>query len=125
LRPMDIVTLGIIGQWVGYFDEAIRTPRPTNIEIKNKANDFILRDGKNYYLFCFKLPMRGDLNVAWYEDINYTDSFEITEEIESVTWMDNGADVNFIKNGDKMSVCTEPFTYGRSLVVRVAKIVCK
>ena len=125
LRPMDIATLGIIGQWVGYFDEAIRTPRPADIEIENKADDFILRDGKNYYLFCFKLPMRGDLNVAWYDDINYTDSFEIAEEIESVTWMDNGADVNFIKNGDKMSVYTEPFTYGRSLVVRVAKIVCK
>ncbi len=125
LRPMDTATLGVMGQWVDYFDEAIRMPRPTGIEIENKPNDFLLKNGKNYYLFCFKLPMRGDENVAWYEDTNYTDTFELAEEVASVTWMDNGADVTFIKEGNKMSVCTEPCVYGRSLVVRVAKIVCK
>ena len=125
LRPMDTATLGVMGQWVNYFEEAIREPRPTGIIIENKPGDFILKNGKNYYLFCFKLPMRGDINVAWYEDTNYTDTFELPEEIASVTWMDNGADVTFVKEGDKISVLTEPCVYGRSLVVRVAKIVSK
>ncbi len=125
LRPMDTATLGVMGQWVNYFEEAIREPRPTGIVIENKPGDFILKNGKNYYLFCFKLPMRGDINVAWYEDTNYTDTFELPEEIASVTWMDNGADVTFVKEGNKISVLTEPCVYGRSLVVRVAKIVCR
>ena len=125
LRLMDTATLGVMGQWVNYFDEAIRRPRPTGIAIENKPNDFLLQDGKNYYLFCFKLPMRADDNVAWYEDVNYTDSFELAEDIASVTWMDNGAAVPFIQEGNKISVCTEPCVYGRSLVVRVAKIICK
>ena len=125
LRAIDSATLGIMGQWVNYYEEAIRKPRPTGIEIENKPNDFLLKDGKNYYLFCFKLPMRGDIHVTWYEDTNYTDTFELEEEVVSINWMDNGADVNFIKEGNKISVCTEPCVYGRSLVVRVAKIVCK
>lgn len=125
LRPMDTATLGVMGQWVNYFDEAIRAPRPTGIVIENNPNDFILKDGKNYYLFCFKLTMRGNMNVTWYEDANYTDTFELPEQIVSVTWMDNGADVTFVKEGDKISVFTESFVYGRRLVVRVAKIVCK
>ena len=125
LRAMDTATLGVMGQWVDYFDEAIRKPRPTGIEIENKPNDFLLTHENNYYLFCFKLPMHGDENMAWYEDTNYTDTFTLAEEVVSMTWMDNGADVTFLKEGDKMSVCTEPCVYGRSLVVRVAKIVCK
>ena len=124
LRLMDTATLDVMGQWVNYFDEAIRAPRPTGIVIENRPNDFILKDGKNYYLFCFKLPRRGDINVAW-GDTNYTDTFELPEEIETVTWMDNGADVTFVKEGNKISVLIEPCAYGRSLVVRVAKIECK
>lgn len=126
LRQMDNATLGVIGQWVNYFDEAIRRPRPTGIKIENKAKDFILRDGKNYYLFCFNLHIEHNENVtAWHENENSLNHFEFDEEIESVTWLDNGADVTFVKDKNKMSIFTEPFVYGRSLVVRVAKIICK
>ena len=125
LREMDKATLGVMGQWVNYFDEAIRRPRPAGIAIENKLNDFLLKDGKNYYLFCFKLPMSADINVACFEDSDYKDIFEFAEEVESVKWMDNGADVTFKKEGNTMTVFTEPYLYGRSLVVRVAKIVCK
>ena len=125
LREMDKATLGVMGQWVNYFDEAIRRPRPAGIAIENKPNDFLLKDGKNYYLFCFKLPMSADINVACFEDSDYKDIFEFAEEVESVKWMDNGADVTFKKEGNTMTVFTEPYLYGRSLVVRVAKIVCK
>jgi len=125
LREMDKATFGVMGQWVNYFEEAIRKPRPTGIEIENKPDDFLLKDGKNYYLFCFKLPMSADINVACFEDSDYKDTFEFAEEVESVKWMDNGADVFFMKEENKVSVFTEPYMYGRSLVVRVAKIVCK
>ena len=125
LREMDKATFGVMGQWVNYFDEAIRRPRPAGIVIENKPEDFLLKDGKNYYLFCFKLPMSADINVACFEDSDYKDIFEFAEEVESVKWMDNGADVTFKKEGNTMTVVTEPYLYGRSLVVRVAKIVCK
>lgn len=125
LRLMDLAMLDNIGHWVRYYEEAIRAPRPTGIAIENKPSDFILKDGKNYYLFCFKIPTSGDSNVVWYEDINYTDTFAFPEDIAEITWMDNGEAVTYIKEGNKMSVLTKPFAYGCNLVVRVAKIRCK
>lgn len=125
VRPIDAAILGIMGEWVNIFDEAIRTPRPTNIEIPNKEKDFILRDGKNYYLFCSELPTYGNSHVAIFEEKDYLTTFELEDTISSVTWMDDGTEVEFSQNGKQVSVVTVPYTYGRHLVVRVAKIVCK
>jgi len=125
LRTIDSASFEVMGQWVGYFDEAIRSPRPTGIVIEEKPQDFILQDGKNYYLFCFKLPMKGDANVSYHSTIQYEDKFELDEEILSVKWMDNNEDVAFAQEGCSVSVTTAPYTYGRNLVVRVAKIICK
>ena len=36
LRPMDGAVLDLIGEWVHYFDEALRAPRPCGIAVENK-----------------------------------------------------------------------------------------
>ena len=71
--------------------------------------------------------MAGDENVALKlkENEKYEDIFEMNEEIESVYWLDNGASVSFTQNGSFTKILTEPFRYGRNLVVRVAKISVK
>lgn len=125
IREIDRAILNVMGTWVSYFDEAIRKPQPTKIEVKGKPDDFILQDGKNYYLFCYNLPTRGDANVAIFTDTEYDSSFEFPEEIQSVTWMDNDDAVQFKQDGNQVTVTTVPYFYGRNLVVRVAKIVCK
>lgn len=125
IRPIEAAILGIMGEWISLYEEAIRTPRPVNIAIENKEDDFLLKEGKNYYLFCYALPMRGDSNVSWMEDVNYNDSFKLPEKILSVNWLDNGEAVPFVQDGQEVSICTEPYTYGRNLVVRVARIVCE
>ncbi len=124
LRPMDGATLGIVGEWVAYYEEAIRAPRPSGIPVANKEEDFLLRDGNDYYLFCFGLPMRADANVAQNEEADFSDRFELEEKIASITWMDNGKPVVYEQEGSQVIVHTVPFCYGRNLVVRVAKIVC-
>jgi len=127
IRTIDAATLEIMGTWVSYHEEAIRRPRPTGIEIDGKPDDFILRDGNCYYLFCCDLSMFGDKNVALAVKQNpefYTDTFRLPEKIQSVAWMDNGESVEFSQQGSTVTVTKVPFTYGRSLVVRVAKIVC-
>ena len=125
IRPIEAAILGIMGEWVGFYEEAIRLPRPAGITIADKEDDFLLKYGKNYYLFCYKLPMRGDENVSWMEDTKFNDSFELDEKVLRVTWLDNGAEVPYLQNGRQVSVCTEPYVYGRNLVVRVAKITCE
>jgi len=125
VRPIDQAMFGILGEWVRYYEEAIRKPLPCGIEIQDKEADFLLKDGKNYYLFCYGLPMSADPNVALNEEANYTEKFKLTEKITSVTWMDDDSAVEFTQNGEDVVIKTVPFTYGRDLVVRVAKIVCE
>ncbi len=125
VRPIDAAMLGLMGEWVSYFEEAIRKPRPANVIVDNKSEDFLLQDGKNYYLFCLNLPMMADVNVAKYKAENYLDTFELQDEITSITWLDNKEVVEYVQNENKVTVHTVPYSYGRNLVVRVAKIACK
>ena len=122
ISAMDQEIFRVLGRWVGYFDEAIRKPAPTGISIENKTEDFILREGNHYYLFCHNLPMVADENVALYTTAEYDSRFALPEKIRSVTWMDNGETVEFSQENGSVLVKTVPFRYGRSLVVRVAKI---
>lgn len=119
---MDQEVFRVLGRWVSYFDEAIRKPEPTGIAIEGKPNDFILRDGNTYYLFCYDLPMVADANVAIYITPEYDSKFAFSGKIRSVVWMDNAEPVEFSQDGSNVVIKTVPFVYGRSLVVRVAKI---
>ncbi len=119
---MDRAVFETLGRWVSYFDEAIRCPVPTEIEIAGKPNDFILQDGCHYYLFCYDLPMVADPNVARNDSREYDSQFRLNKQIKSIHWMDNGAEVSFRQDGENVVVQTVPYRYGRSLVVRVAKI---
>lgn len=125
IRDIDKATLNLMGRWVAYFDEAIRKPAPTGIAVEGKEDDFILKDGKNYYLFCYNLPMIADANVAIFENTAYDSVFKLADKIQSVRWMDNDEDVSYKQEGGNVTVTTVPFSYGRNLVVRVAKIVCE
>jgi alpha-L-fucosidase len=125
VREIDRATLNLMGRWVEYFGEAIYNPEPTNIEIEGKPDDFILKYENCYYLFCYNLPMSADPNVAVVKDSNYASRFQLKDEIEKVVWLDNGAEVIFEQENTDVTVMTVPYTYGRSLVVRVAKIICK
>lgn len=124
LRPMDAAILGLMGEWVGYFEEAIRTPRPSGIAVENKPDDFLLRDKDCYYLFCFHLPVSGDGHVTEAEEADYLDIFELPRKISSICWLDNREPVAFEQDGHKVKVHTVPYCYGKNLVVRVAKIEC-
>lgn len=122
LRLVEAAVLELIGEWTSYFDEAIRKPKPTGIEIEKKPRDFVLQDGDFRYLFCFDLPMVFDPNVALQTEFVYEDAFPFEHEVKRIIWMDNGENVKFEQKEGKLIVHTEPFPYGRNLVVRVAKI---
>lgn len=125
LRSIDKAYLDLIGDWMHYYGEAVYTPKPTNIAVKNKERDFILKNGNVYYLFCFGLPMVSDSNVALYEEGSYEDTFKLNKRVISVNWLDTGKPLMFTQENDKITIMTEPFDYGRNTVVRVAKIECE
>jgi len=122
LRRMDAAIYELMGDWVAMNGEAIYEPAPSGIEVENKPEDFILVKDNTYYLFCDKLPMCADLNVELHTEANYQDIFKLDKKIKKITWLDNGEEVGFEQNGNDVVVKTVPYTYGRHLVVRVAKI---
>lgn len=124
LRPIEAASLELLGQWMGYFAEAMYEPRPADIAVAESKSDFLLKNGKNYYYFCYDLPMVADPNVTLTQEQDYVRSFSLPEQIGSVTWLDNGTEVAFEQSADKVKLFTCPYTYGRDLVVRVAKIHC-
>ena len=46
----------------------------------------------------------------------------VTETVRSVKWLDNGNNVDFVLDGDVITVCPTPQLYGENLVVKIAKI---
>ena len=61
----------------------------------HKPDDFILRDGNSYYLFCYNLPMLADPNVAFHTDAEHMSKFCLPGKLMSACWLDNGAEVMF------------------------------
>ena len=51
-----------------------------------------------YYLVCMDLPMESDARG----DADFTEVFKLGKTIKSVTWLDNGEDVEFAQNEDNV-----------------------
>jgi alpha-L-fucosidase len=68
--------------------------------------------------------MGGDGNVVvWDNDsTRHLDMFQIPEKITKATWLDNGKEIKFEKDGENVNLYTVPFAYGTNLIIRVAKI---
>ena len=92
------------------------------MKVENKEDDFLLKKDNVYYLFCDHLPMAADPNVALVQEGEFRDIFSLDKKIKRITWLDNGEKIDFDQKDGKVTVKTVPYTYGRQLVVRVAKI---
>ncbi len=117
-----------IGRWMSLFGTAVYNGRPY-ITYEDKK-DFILRDEhdeKTAYIFKFDLGRsKGDKNVSLEIGGDGVSTYEkIDREVLSVSWMDNGENLNFNQDGDILNVATTGFVYGQGYIVRVAKIIFK
>lgn len=124
LRPIDAAILELVGTWVDYNNDAIRTPRPTGIDIVQKPDDFLLCDGDTYYLFCNDLSPYFNPNVTLWMETLHEDTFTFNRPVKHVTWLDSGEEVPFEQTKDTLTIHTDAYKYGENMVVRVAKIEC-
>ena len=112
----------ILGQWCKLNNEALHIPEPTDIEIKDKPYNFILRNDNNYYLFMCDLSINGDDNVTIKKEFNCDNVFSFDKNIRSVCWLDNGEELKFTQNDREVNVQSKGFEYGEDFIVRIAKI---
>ena len=123
LRPLDKAMLETLGEWVDIHSEALYLPRPSGIQIDGKDKNFILKGENSYYLFVHGLGMEGSINVELIQNLpDYNNSFELQSKIKSVTWLDNGKELQFSQDGKHVNILTAPQLYGEQLVVKIAKI---
>jgi len=123
LRALDKAMLDTLGEWVDISAEAMYLPRPVGVEIEGKAKNFLLKGESCYYLFAHDLGMKGNVNVELVKDIpDFNNTFTLPEKVKSVKWLDNGQELLFTQNGDRVTVITTPQLYGHQLVVKIAKI---
>ena len=121
VRPIDKAFFDMLGEWVEIHKEAIYTPRPSGIEV-SRDKDFIQSEGDVLYYFAHSLGMSGNKNVAPGELDGYESSFKLSRKIKSITYIDNGAPVDFTQDGEDVKLLLKPQRYGFDLVVKVAKI---
>ena len=123
LRPLDKAMLGALGEWVDIYKEALYLPRPAKIEIENKENNFLLKGNGCYYFFAYDLEVSANINVELAkEKLDRNNVFTFNEKIKSIKWLDNGEDVVFTQDGEKVTIINVPQLYGEHYVVRIAKI---
>lgn len=126
VNTYQVELLGIFGRWMELFGEAIYNGRPCGVNGIGK--NFALKsvDGKSLYLFVYDLAIRGDDDVTVGGKYRGPYAFGgVSEEITSVTWMDNNEELSFIQGHDMLAVNFTGHPYGTSYPVRVAKATIK
>lgn len=122
VRLIDRAIMEILGRWMEIFHEPIYEARPSGIAVAGRQGDMLLKGPGTYYLFCFGLGMSADQNVALNDGQRANDCFTLPCRISEAVWMDNGEPLSFRQENGEVTVVPQPFSYGRDLVVRVAKL---
>ncbi len=112
VNQTDECLLEEIGKWIRKNKSFVYEAKPSNIKAENA---FILKGNGYYYAVIHNVPMSADPNVALSETIK---TIRINAKIKSAYWLDSGKRIKV--KGDSFSA--EPFLYGTSLSVRIAKL---
>ena len=126
IEPIQKELMAILGRWMALYGKAIYEGKPHAATCDYQKNFLLRADDGTLYAFIHDLGRSGDANVTVNEEScgNYT--FRgVCERISSVEWMDNGENLDFLQNGDVLSIGATGYPYGMSTCVRVAKIICK
>ena len=121
IHPFQRELMAIIGDWMAIFGEAIYSGRPYSATCSYEKN-FVLKGEDSLYFFMHDLCQRGDANVTVGGEFRPGSAFfGIGEQIESIEWMDNGEQLNFVQKKDLFSFDATGYPYGTNTCVRVAK----
>lgn len=109
-----------ISLWREFSKAPLYTVKPCGITSDGRS--FGLCDGKDTYLYVYGLK-RADADGMNGDTGNGVRNFYgIDKAVKSITWLDNGESLAFVQSKDALAVTCTGFAYGKSLVVRVAKI---
>lgn len=113
--------MGVIGEWMDIFGEAIYEAEPLWWSENGKRN-FALVKGNNVYLFCYDLCIYGSGHVTYACGIDGEYTFKnFPFPLKNVHWMDNNENLNCTYENGDLVVDLTGHQYGTDYCVRVAK----
>ena len=114
----------------GYFEELSKWNEKFGVslsalpcEVQSDAEHaFVIKDEEKYYLYVKNVPMAADPNVQHGGGIQ---PFTLSgcKAVRKIVNMDDGSEVKFTQDGDKVTVDAGFFNYGCDWVIRVAEVV--
>lgn len=107
-----------IGMWIKENKNFIYKAKSTDLTAENAD---MMTDGEYYYAAIKGVLMSANCNVAKFGE-SKTVTLNTDKRIVDAEWLDSDKEINL--KTDKSFVC-EPFEYGKSLAVRVAKFKLK
>lgn len=118
---MDKAMFAELGKWVKKNKNFIYKAKPVDCEklgykLINEDNYNLLEDENNYYVVIKDVAMSANLNVALYSQLK---KITLPFNVKRAVWLDNG---KAVKMQNKNSFTVQPFDYGVSYTVRIAKI---
>ena len=121
IDPFQKELMKIIGKWMALYGEAIYNGRPHSATCGNGKN-FVLKSEEYLYFFVHDLGIGGSEDVTVNGKLPEDFVFQnVTEEIESIVWMDNEESLTFRHADGVLSLNATKFPYGTSACVRVAR----
>lgn len=123
---MPKALLSVMGEWMTIFGEAIYEGKP--YQTHSIGRNFMLKGDGCLYIFCFDMARTGNEHVTVNPGGRYCGIYafsELTDQIDSVHWMDNNEALSFTQNGGELTINLSGEAYGTSYCVRVAKAVLK
>ena len=121
---MQRATMECIGRWMDIYGKAIYNGRP--FLYYDDRREFMLRDindDNTAYMFILDgVLTAGSEFVAISGEENKAVFDNLPRKVQSIKWMDNGADVPFEEKDGKLFVESQNYEYGKSYCVRVAEV---
>lgn len=121
IHPFQRELMGLIGEWMKLYGEAIYRGRPHPARAVT-AKDFVLTDGEFLYFFIHELAFKAD---AAHTQKNRDDGvgifYGVDETLENVEWMDSGERLAFTQEDGVFRFDAVGYPYGMQTCVRVAK----
>ena len=126
IDPYQGALMGLMGKWMQLYGEAIYEGKPC--AARGMGGNFVLKGDGCLYLFFHNVMREGHKNVTTRQIDGWCGAYafeNVTEEIASISWMDNGEDLTFAQTGEMLTLNATGFPYGTATCVRVAKAILK
>ena len=136
IPPYDAACLDIVGRWAAICPKALTAAEPTDLLCR--GDDFVLRDGPDYYYFAHHLDINENGHLHHGEGAGLRTIMGALPRITTAAWCDNGEPLAFTQGtlpqtptvaggqvhgqAEALAIRMTRWPYGHQKVIRIARL---